>query len=65
MTPILRFPIQATKSLSVKRVDNGWLVWLAGSPETPHHTYIHLHDDGSMQRVTEGPGEINIIDVKG
>lgn len=58
------FPIQTTKQLHVVRVDNGWLVWLLGSPHTPHHTYLHLFDSGRIERVTEGPhGEMHILTV--
>lgn len=54
-------PLQLhTKALAVKRVANGWLVWLNGTPATPMNTYLYLHDDGVMQRVTEGPGRVDI-----
>jgi hypothetical protein len=59
------FPIQPTKHLHVVQVDNGWLVWLYGSPHTKHHTYLYLYNNGRIERVTEGPGgDINILVVK-
>lgn len=64
MQPAVSFPIQPTKHLHVQRVDNGWLVWLHGSPSTAHHTYLHLFDSGRVERVTEGPGgDIRILVV--
>lgn len=59
------FPIQPTKFLHMRRVDNGWLVWLHGSPTTRHHTYLYLYDNGRIDRVTEGPGgDLNILTVR-
>jgi hypothetical protein len=58
------FTLQRTKALHLQRVANGWLVWLAGSPHTPHHTYLYLYDNGQIERVTEGPhGEIDILTI--
>lgn len=64
MTPIVRINIQPTRLLTTKRVDNGWLVWIAGSPETAYHTYIHLYDTGDMERVTEGPDTIDVVKLQ-
>ena len=58
------FPIQPTRQLHVRRVADGWVVWLLGSPHTPHHTYLYLRDDGRMERVTEGGGEIHVLHIK-
>ena len=64
--PILRVSVQPSKAISLKRVDDGWLLWVAGSPESRHSTYLHLHDSGRVQRVTEDKlsGEVNILDVR-
>jgi hypothetical protein len=61
---IYRFTIQPTRVLSVRRVDDGWLVWIGGAPETVHHTYLYMHDDGAIERVTEGPDVIDVLKVK-
>lgn len=59
------FPIQPTRVLRMRRVADGWLVWLLGRPDTAHHTYVYLHDTGAVQRVTEGPGgDLHVLDVK-
>lgn len=59
------FPIQPTKQLAIRRVDDGWLVWLHGKPHLPHHTYLYLHDNGTAQRVTEGEGgDLYVLDVQ-
>ena len=58
-------PIQPTRVLHMRRVADGWLVWLLGRPNTAHHTYVYLRDDSTVQRVTEGPGgDLHIIDIK-
>jgi hypothetical protein len=62
--PASSFPIQPTKHLHVQRVDNGWLVWLHGTPYTRHHTYLYLYDTGRVERVTESTdGDINVLVV--
>jgi hypothetical protein len=59
------FPIQATRYLHVRRVDDGFLVWLLGTPHTKHHTYLYLHDNGTIQRVTEsGDGDLFVLDIQ-
>jgi hypothetical protein len=63
---IADFPIQPTKHLHVRRVDDGWLVWLHGTPHTKHHTYLYLYDTGQIDRVTESAdGDIAILRVQG
>ena len=52
---------QPLRGLHYKRVDNGWLVWLNGSPHTVHNTYLYLYDTGKVQRVTEGPAFVDIV----
>ena len=63
--PILRVSVQQTRSLSLLRVDDGWLLWINGSPETQHSTYLYLYDTGRIQRVTEdkASGDIRVLDV--
>lgn len=61
---ILRVPVQQTRTLHIRRSSDSWLVWLSGTPETPHYTYLVLYDDGRVQRVTEGPDELRILDVQ-
>lgn len=64
MPTILRIPVQPTRVLHVRRSGDAWLLWVAGSPDTAHHTYIVLYDDGRVQRVTEGPDNLHILDVR-
>jgi hypothetical protein len=61
---IFRLPVQPTRTLHVRRSGDAWLVWLAGSPETANHTYIVLYDTGRIQRVTEGPDTLHVLDVQ-
>lgn len=62
--PPRSFTIQPTRWLHIRRVDDGWLVWLHGSPHTAHHTYLYLRDNGTVQRVTEGPGgDLHVLEV--
>ena len=64
LLPPIDFPIQPTKRLHMRRVDNGWLVWLHGSPHTKHHTYLHLFDSGRIERVTESAdGDLHVLVV--
>lgn len=64
MTPIVRLTIQPTKLLTLKRVNNGWIVWIAGSPETASHAYLYLYDTGDIERIQEGPEAINVTKLQ-
>lgn len=61
---MLRISIQPTRLLTTKRVDNGWIVWISGSPETERCTYLYLYDNGNVERVTETPDGVDVFRIE-
>jgi hypothetical protein len=54
-----------TKKLLFKRIADGWIVWLAGNANTHLQTYLRLHDNGNIQRITEGPdGRFDVLTIR-
>lgn len=60
---MFNIPIQPTKRITIKRVDDGWLVWMNGNANTKHSTYLYLYDTGEMHRVIESPDSIDITKI--
>ncbi len=56
---------QPIRNLHFMRVNDGWIVYLSGSRHTNHNTYLYLHDNAKVQRVTEGPAFVDIVTFNG
>ena len=56
--------IQPTRKLTLRRMTNGWIVWVNNSsPDTQTQAYVYLHDVGSaefVQETTDGYDVINL-----
>ena len=56
--------MQPTPGLKVQRMNDGWIVYIMGSPVTKHSTYLYLRHDGTCERVTINDGyEVDIVRV--
>jgi hypothetical protein len=59
-----RFTIQRTNQLIIKQCEGGWIIWIAGTPITKHHSYLILYNDGRVEQHTiapDGDGKIKVI----
>lgn len=56
--------IQPTRRLMLRRMDDGWIVWVNNSsPDTQTQAYVYLHDVGNaefVQETTDGYDVINL-----
>lgn len=65
MPDVLNFPLQpGTRSLAVRRVDDGFIVFIAGKPGMATVNYIYLRNDGSVERVSEQHDRMHIVRIQ-